>query len=244
MLITVQDSLYNISNLLLTREEKMSGIVTGSTLFILVASALLSILLTKNFMGGRNRSFLYWSVGMWLFSFAVLLEVIFSVSFYSPLLIGAYLFAVAILVQLLSLGSLNLLRNRRYIVSYSIYSVVVDVFLLFSLIYSPVGNIIIGGVVFGAIPLLVTISSSFVSFPAAAILIITAAVSYRSRKNGKLLDIIAGTVVVSIAGTLYIAAFPAFLYYAEFIGILLLWFGFVDFRTLIVKKEVNKVVNS
>ena len=222
----------------------MSGIVTGSTLFILVASALLSILLTKNFISERNRSFLYWSVGMWLFSFAVLLEVIFSVSFYSPFLIGAYLFAVAILVQLLSLGSLNLLGNRRYMLSFSIYSVVVDVFLLFSLIYSPVGNIIIGGVVFGALPLLVTISSSFVSFPAAAILIITAAVSYRSRKNGKLLDIIAGTVVVSIAGTLYIAAFPAFLYYAEFIGILLLWFGFVDFRTLIAKKEVNKVVNS
>jgi hypothetical protein len=44
--------------------------------------------------------------------------------------------------------------------------------------------------------------------------------------------------------TLYIAAFPAFLYYAEFIGILLLWMGFVDFKTLMVKKGVRQVVNS
>lgn len=222
----------------------VAGLVLGSTLFIFIASAVLAALLTKNYTGGKNRSFLYWSVGMWLFSFAVLLEVVFSFSIYVPILMGTYLFAVAVLVQMLSLGSLNLLKKRDYMVSYAIYSVIADIFLLFSLIYTPVGNIIIGGVVFGALPLLVTVASSFVTFPAAAILIVTAILSYRARKSNKMLDIIAGTVVVSIAGTLYIAAFPAFLYYAEFIGILLLWLGFVNFRTLFVKKEVKKVVHS
>jgi hypothetical protein len=222
----------------------VAGLVLGSTLFIFIASAVLAALLTKNYTGGKNRSFLYWSVGMWLFSFAVLLEVVFSFSIFVPILMGTYLFAVAVLVQMLSLGSLNLLKKRGYMVSYAIYSVIADIFLLFSLIYTPVGNIIIGGVVFGALPLLVTVASSFVTFPAAAILIVTAILSYRARKSNKMLDIIAGTVVVSIAGTLYIAAFPAFLYYAEFIGILLLWLGFVNFRTLFVKKEVKKVVHS
>lgn len=222
----------------------VAGLVLGSTLFIFIASAVLAALLTKNYTGGKNRSFLYWSVGMWLFSFAVLLEVVFSFSIFVPILMGTYLFAVAVLVQMLSLGSLNLLKKRDYMVSYAIYSVIADIFLLFSLIYTPVGNIIIGGVVFGALPLLVTVASSFVTFPAAAILIVTAILSYRARKSNKMLDIIAGTVVVSIAGTLYIAAFPAFLYYAEFIGILLLWLGFVNFRTLFVKKEVKKVVHS
>jgi hypothetical protein len=57
------------------------------------------------------------------------------------------------------------------------------------------------------------------------------AVSYRKTRNKKLLSIIAGVIVVSIAGTLYIVAFPAFLYYAELAGIALLWLGFVDFKS-------------
>jgi hypothetical protein len=222
----------------------VANMVLGSTLFIFLASSVLAVLLTKNYAMIKNNSFLYWSVGMWLFAFAVLLEVVFSFSIYLPLLMGAYLFSVAVLVQMLSMGSMNLLKKRVFMVSYGAYSVAVDIFLLFSLIYSPVGNIIIGGVVFGALPLLVTVASSFVTFPAAAILIVTAAFSLRRRKSYKLVYIIAGTVVVSIAGTLYIAAFPAFLYYAEFIGILLLWMGFVDFKTLMVKKGVRQVVNS
>ncbi len=43
----------------------------------------------------------------------------------------------------------------------------------------------------------------------------------------KMLSIIAGVIIVSIAGSLYIVHFPAFLYYSEFIGISLLWFGFI-----------------
>ena len=247
MHLSVHDSLYNLQNFVLIngKENNMvESLVLGSTLFIFMASAVLAFLLTKHYVGGKNRSFLYWSAGMWLFAFAVLLEVVFSFSIYKPVLMGTYLFAVAVLVQMLSLGSLNLLKKRGFMLSYAVYSVIVDIFLLFSLVLTPVGNIIINGVVFGALPLLVTIASSFVTFPAAAILIVTAVLSYRTRKSYKMLDIIAGTVVVSIAGTLYIAAFPAFLYFAEFIGILLLWFGFVNFRTLFVKKEVNKVVNS
>jgi hypothetical protein len=216
--------------------------VLDSTLFIFLASSVLAYLLTKNYVGIKNNSFLYWSVGMWLFAFAVLLEVVFSFSIYVPILMGAYIFAVAVLVQLLSMGSMNLMKKGRYMVSYAAYSVAMDIFLLLSLTYSPVGNILIGGVVFGPLPLLVTVASSLITFPAAVILVVSAVFSYKARKSYKMLYIIAGTVVVSIAGTLYIAAFPAFLYYAEFIGILLLWAGFVDFRTLFVKKEVKKIV--
>ncbi len=222
----------------------VENLVFGSTMFIFLASSVLASLLTKNYVRSKNKSFLYWSAGMWLFAFAVLLEVVFSFSIYMLILIQIYLFVVAVLVQMLSIGSINLLKKGRFIVSYVVYSLVVDIFLLGSLAYSPVGNILLGGVVFGALPLPVTLASSAVTFPAAAILIVTAAFSYRRRKSYKMIFIIAGTVVVSIAGTLYIAAFPAFLYYAEFIGILLLWMGFVDFKTLTVKKEVRKVVHS
>ena len=58
-----------------------------------------------------------------------------------------------------------------------------------------------------------------------------AAISYKRTRSKKMLSIIAGVIVVSIAGTLYIASFPEFLYFSEFIGILLLWAGFFDAGT-------------
>ena len=56
-------------------------------------------------------------------------------------------------------------------------------------------------------------------------------------------DIATQLIAKDLDLTLYIAAYPAFLYYAEFIGIVLLWIGFVDFRYLFRAGEVNKSVN-
>jgi hypothetical protein len=214
-----------------------------ATGFIFVASSLLSVLLTVNYFRKSFRSYAYWSAGMWLFAFASFLEILFSLGIYNAGLIDAYLFSVAILVQLLSLGSLALMSRIRLFNAYVGYSVAADAALLVSLFLFPVGNVLTSGVVYGLLPLAVTIMSSVITFPAAVILIVVAAISYRSRGDRKMLSIIAGTIVVSIAGTLYIAAYPAFLYYAEFIGIILLWLGFIDFRFILHNSEVNKVVN-
>jgi hypothetical protein len=92
-----------------------------------------------------------------------------------------------------------------------------------------VGNVIENYVVYGTLPLSVVVSSSLITFPAAVVLIATAALTYRKSKNYKMLSIIAGVVTVSIAGSLYIVQFPAFLYYSEFAGILFLWLGFFSF---------------
>ncbi|MFG1519815.1 MAG: hypothetical protein AAE977_05010 [Thermoplasmataceae archaeon] len=209
----------------------------------MVASSLLSVLLTVNYFRKSFRSYAYWSAGMWLFAFASFLEILFSLGIYNAGLIDAYLFSVAILVQLLSLGSLALMSRIRLFNAYVGYSAAADAALLVSLFLFPVGNVLTSGVVYGQLPLAVTIMSSVITFPAAVILIVVAAISYRSRGDRKMLSIIAGTIVVSIAGTLYIAAYPAFLYYAEFIGIILLWLGFIDFRFILHNSEVNKVVN-
>ncbi len=217
--------------------------VLFSTALIFLASSFLSVLLTMNHFRKSLRSYVFWASGMWLFAFASLLEVMFSLGIYGNLLIDIYLFAVAVLVQLLSLGSLALIRKKKIFMSYAGYSIAADILLILSLALYPVGNILTRGVVFGLLPLDVTIVSSIITFPAAVILVVIAAVSYRSGKDRKMLSIIAGTIVVSIAGTLYIAAYPAFLYFAEFIGIILLWLGFVDFRFIFHSREVNKYVN-
>ena len=214
-----------------------------ATLFIFLASSLLSALLTMNFFRKSVSSYIYWSTGMWLFALASFLEILFSAGMYNIPLIDIYLFSVAVLVQFLSLGSLALTRKDSIFRVYAGYSIASDILLSVTLVVYPVGYVLTNGVVFGLLPLFVTIVSSIITFPAAVILIVVGALSYRTGKDTRMLSIIAGTIVVSIAGTLYIAAYPAFLYYAEFIGIVLLWLGFVDFRYLFHDKEANKSVN-
>lgn len=206
----------------------MYEIALISTLIILALSAALSLVISRSYVRKRDLNLLAWSSGLWVFTASVALEALFAYGIYSNLMIDLYLFIVAILVELLALGSVLVLSIRKFTRAYVIFSIITDAFLIYSLVSVEVGNIITSGVVFGPLPLLVVVSSSLVTFPAAALLIIISAISYRKRHNPGMISIIAGVVIVSIAGTLYIASFPSFLYYAEFIGILLLWIGFVN----------------
>lgn len=206
------------------------GATIVSTSVILVLSSILAYLMTSRYLSRRELSTAYWSIGLWMFAFSVLEEVLFAAGIYGAVLIKAYLALVAILVQFLAMGSLNLLKKPFVMNLYYIYSAVTSVFLVSALAFSSIGNVISGFVVFGALPLLAIVASSLITFPAAIILVVAAALSYRKTGSHRMVSIIAGVVVVSAAGTLYIAAYPAFLYLAEFIGILLLWSGFIDFR--------------
>ncbi|MGC8538134.1 MAG: hypothetical protein ACP5MZ_04120 [Candidatus Micrarchaeia archaeon] len=211
----------------------MAGILASqafvefSTLLILALTVGLAIIMSYRYVRNRSKSLLYWSAGMWLFAVGVLLEVIFAFGIYSEFLIALYLFVVAMVVESLAIGSMQLVKSSRLRASYYIYSIIAAVLLAYSLYSSNIVNVITNHIVFGFLPLSVVITSSIVTFPAAAILIAIAAISYLRSHNVKMLSIIAGVVVVSVAGTLYIAAIPAFLYYSEFIGILLLWLGFI-----------------
>lgn len=210
-------------------ETQATAIV--STALIMVLSAILAYFMTSKYFSARNKSMAFWSIGLWLFTVGVLEEILFASGVYSQLLIKSYLAIVAILVQFLAMGSLSLVPSKKIQNAYLVYSVAAFVFLVYSLGVTGIGNIISSSVVFGPLPLLVILSSSLITFPAAVILLITAAVTYRRTRSNKMLSIIAGVIIVSVAGTLYIAKFPAFLYLAEFIGILLLWLGFFDFKS-------------
>ena len=201
--------------------------VEFSTLLILVLTLGLAIIMSYRYVRKHSKPLLYWSTGMWFFAIGVLLEVIFAFGIYSEFLIALYLFIVVMVVESLAIGSMQLIKSIKLKSSYYIYSIITTVLLAYSLYASNIGNVITNHIVFGALPIFIVITSSIVTFPAAAILIAIAAISYLHRHSAKMLGIIAGVVVVSIAGTLYIAAIPAFLYYSEFIGILLLWLGFI-----------------
>lgn len=211
----------------------MPGVFTSqefvefSTILILILTAALAAIMTTRYFRKHSRPLLFWSMGMWAFAIGVLLEVVFAIGIYSDLLISIYLFIVVVVVESLALGSMQLIKSNRLRDSYYIYSAASTILLIYFLYASPIGNIIESHIVFGVLPLFIVIASSTVTFPAAAILIAIAAISYVHRHSYKMLSIIAGVIVVSTAGTLYIAAIPAFLYYSEFIGILLLWIGFI-----------------
>jgi hypothetical protein len=201
-----------------------------STLIIALLSGILAAFMTYKWKSNRGtKSFAFWATGLWVFTAAVLLESIFSLNIYSEALGDVYLFLVVFLVEALAMGSLYLMKNNMIKAIYIVYIIVIDFAMVLALQASNTSNLIVTYVVYGALPLAVVVISSLGTFPAAFILIVVAALTYKNTKNVKMLSIIAGTVVVSIAGTLYIAAFPEFLYYSEFIGILLLWFGFINF---------------
>jgi hypothetical protein len=198
-----------------------------TTIVTAILTIILSAVITKRYLEKRSRSLLCWAAALWLFAIGVILEIAFAFGVYSELLIATYLLIIAVLVELLAMGSIYLIKSEKSTKAYGMFMVASTILLAYSLITSRIGNIITAYIVSGNIPLPVAIFSSVITFPAAIILVVVAAKSYFKKQNAKLLSIIAGVVTVSAAGTLYIVQYPAFLYIAEFAGILLLIYGFV-----------------
>jgi len=203
------------------------GFVEFSTALIFILTIALALVMSARYFKKKSRPLMFWSIGMWFFTIGVLLEIVFAAGIYSEALIAIYLFTAVLVVESLALGSMQLIKSAVLKRSYYIYSIAATALLAYSLYTSNIGNVILHHIVFGLLPTFIVIASSIITFPAAIILIAIAAMSYMHKHSMKMLSIIAGVLVVSVAGTLYIAAFPAFLYYSEFIGILLLWAGFI-----------------
>ncbi|MEM0201773.1 MAG: hypothetical protein QXR73_01170 [Candidatus Micrarchaeaceae archaeon] len=221
--------------------QSLEIIIFSSTIIIAVLSAVLAAFMTYKWKNNKwVGSFAFWSLGLWLFTIAVVLESIFSLNIYNEALIDIYLFIVVFLVEELAMGSLYLIKNNGIKVAYLAYILILDFAMVVALQASTIKNLIITYVVYGPLPLSIVAISSFGTFPAAFILVAVAALSYYKSRNKKMLSIIAGALVVSIAGTLYIAAVPEFLYYSEFVGILLLWFGFFGFSHGTNAKRVKR----
>jgi MFS family permease len=214
-------------------------VVEFSTALTFVLAAILAAFLTQNYLQRRSKSYLFWSIGLWLFALSVFEEYLFSAGYYGESLIRSYLGLSALLVEFLALGSIQLVKSSRVRTVYYVFCVASTVALSYFLGTETIGNILDNYVVYGTIPLSIITVSSIITFPAVIVLIVIAAFGYRRTKSPKMLSIIAGVVVTAIAGSLYTVQFPAFLYYSEFIGILLLWLGFFDFPSRNRKSEAT-----
>ncbi len=198
----------------------------AATIIVTLFSILLAVLMTQSYFRNKRKSNLFWSIGLWVFVVSALLEIIFALNIYYPILMAIYLFSVVILVQFLSLGSIQLISSRKIISSYTIFTALVAVIALASVAVGPITDIVKNYIVFGQPSLFIVIASSLATFPASIVLIWVAAIGYLHTKSKKMLGIIAGVFIIAIAGTLYITYFPSVLYIAELFGVFLLFYGF------------------
>lgn len=203
-----------------------------TTIVFLILSSLLSFYLTKEYTVRKQKSYLYWGIGMWIFALTDLLEVYFAFGLYSQAAAQIYLFLSALLVIPLAMGSLQLIKSGMIRIGYFGYSVITALLLAYFTFTAPVPNMVSGYIVNGNIPINVIIYSSLITFPAMVVLIGVAAAGYLKTRRKKLLWIVLGVLMLGAGGTLYIASFPLSLYVGEFLGIVMLWLGFFDFSLL------------
>ena len=208
-----------------------AGIAVGISLFLLAfVTLLLSVIVMRKYRGGLN-SYLWWGSGIFLGFVTIVQETFIYFGYWSQLLIQSYIFMVALLVALLSIGSVNLMKSgwvRATWLGYMILMTIATAYFAFTTTVSQ--SVVTKGVILGALPIYDIIFSTLVTAPAATAVIVLALYStYKTKKLGTLF-IAAGGIVISIAGTLFILrSFPVTLYYSEFVGVFLLFIGFIEF---------------
>ena len=198
----------------------------STLLFVLSARALV------RFAETRSRSQAMWGVGLALATAAMVVESVVYFGFVSSGILQAYVFFSAAIVGVLSLGATKILKSPRIENAYTAYiagsiAVVGAACALTPLPTSMVG----GGIILGNPPLLLIVLSSLVTVPATIVLLTATAVSLRRSRRWQSLLMAAGAIILGAGGTLYIASFPIALYYAEFLGILLLFLGLVSLQS-------------
>ena len=199
------------------------GILTG-VLMILTGRGFVKFYLT------RKHSQLGWGVGLGFGATATLIELLAYLGTVSVLMLQAYVFFSAAIVGTLSLGSVRAFRRPIYRNLYAGYIIAASAVVGFFSFTTPVSpSMIQGGVISGNPPAFLLVLSSFITVPATIVLLGFAVISLRRAFHWKGLLMIAGASVLAGGGVFYIASFPVALYYAEFVGIVLLFIGLTDF---------------
>ena len=204
------------------------ALVSVSIAVLSVLTVVLTVLVASRYLRTRGLPHLFWAIGLGLVGVTLAQEVLLYLGFWSQLLIESYLLLIAVLVGILSIGSIETQSNLLLRRSYEAYIIAASLYAGFVAFTTPVDpSILTGGVVTGNPPLALLLASILLTVPGAGVLLITSIVGAFRTKRWSLLYIAGGTGVITAAGGLYIVAIPVTLYYAEFVGVFLLFLGFV-----------------
>jgi hypothetical protein len=206
---------------------------TSLVLLSLVVLGLLTFILTgfelRRWLAYRRRSELFWTIGLLLVGVTLAQEAVVYAGLIPPMFLSAYFFLVALLVGVLSLGSAELAFGARLRAAYGGYLVLTTAAVAYYCFAFPVSPAVVSsGVITGSPGIGVIVASSLITFPAAAIMVGGALLGLVRSRRWNLAYIALGILVISAAGSLYIASFPVTLYYAEFAGVVLLFLGFIQ----------------
>ncbi len=203
--------------------------VSVSLALLAVALAGLSVRGLVKFFRGGTRTQLWWGLGLGLGSAGMVVEFVTYLGVTDPLLLQFYIFLSAGIVGVLSLGSACAYRSPRFERGYTLYQAVcLSLVLFFSFDVPAPANMVTQGIITGNPSLLLLALSSLVTVPATVVLLLAAVLSLLRSFRWRGLLIVIGASVLGAGGAFYIASFPVALYYAEFIGIVTLFFGLVD----------------
>ena len=201
-------------------------------LSLLALSALLLVLSVRGlwrFFETRSRSQLMWGLGLTLATAAMIVESVVYLGYVSITILQAYVFFSAAIVGVLSLGATRILRSPRIERFYLGYIGVTCAAVAVASFLTPLSSsMVTNGIITGDPPLLLILLSSLVTVPATVVLLTATFLSLRRSWRWQTLLMAAGAIILGAGGALYIASFPIALYYAEFLGILLLFLGLVS----------------
>jgi len=203
--------------------------VAASLILLTGLLAALSLRSAYRSLHNHEARELPWVGGLAIGAAAMAIETAVFFGASQPVLLQGYVFASAAIVGVLSLGAVHVLRRplaERAYVAFTL--VMVGVVAMFSFLTAPASGMVSNGVITGDPSLLLVVLSSLVTFPATVVLLLASAIALRRSRRWQTILLIAGALILGAGGTLYIASFPAVLYYAEFVGIVLLFFGLVS----------------
>lgn len=209
--------------------DATSIVIAGSLLLLTLLLAVLCVRGLIRYGKSRSRQELPWAGGLALAAGAMAIE---SVVYFGPVsnsLMETYVFLSAAIVGILSLGATHVFRRPRIERWYGAYILSACALVAFFSFTTPLpGGMVTNGVITGNPSVPDVILSSLVTFPATVVLLCSAAVALRRSRRWQTLLMIAGALILGAGGTLYIASFPVALYYAEFVGIVFLFFGLIS----------------
>ena len=203
--------------------------IAGSLVGLTVALGALAARGLMRFARDRVRIQLMWGLGLAFATLATGVELIVYLGFVNGFLLETYVFLSAAIVGFLSLGSTRVIRSAWFRQSYTIYVLATCVVVAVLSFITPLpSSMVTSGVITGNPPLGLIVISSCVTVPATVVLLGAVVVALRRSWRWQTLMMGVGACVLAAGGALYIASFPVALYYSEFIGIVLIFFGLVS----------------
>ncbi|MEM3851378.1 MAG: hypothetical protein QXP70_00035 [Methanomassiliicoccales archaeon] len=199
--------------------------VSASLILLSALTLYLSVYLLSRWR--RRRANVWWGVALFIGFLSILDETLLYAGFWGEHLIQSFIFLSALLVGLLSLGSISSAGSYWFRAGWLSYVAIISIALAFFSFTQHISrSILSSGVVIGNPPFYDVLFSSLLTVPGACAIALFSLVEARRNHKPSLYLIFAGVVVISFAGFLFVLReFPVTLYYSEFAGLLLIFFG-------------------